>query len=86
MTELKPINNLETRITSVCVLPKDQPLFAEMATRIEIVDEGAGEFVVVSQSGRIEDDIRIDPVEWPSLKQAVEFMLGQIRDLKQSQS
>ena len=34
------------------VVPVGQPLFSEMATTITIVDEAAGEYVEVCQSGR----------------------------------
>jgi len=37
----------ETRVTAITVCRNGDPLFSESATLIEIVDEAAGEFVVV---------------------------------------
>ena len=63
-----------TRTTQLTVLPKCDPTYSERATTITIIDEAAGEYVEVSQSGR--DDggkICIDPEEWPSLRGAIGF-------------
>lgn len=55
------------------VLPEGEPMFSEMATTIELDDEGAGLFVVVSQSGKDEaGKISICPEEWPLIRDAIE--------------
>jgi hypothetical protein len=54
-----------------CVAPEKEPQFSEMATIVTLEDEAAGEFVKVeqpSQSGAI----RIDPQEWPAIRDAIE--------------
>lgn len=45
----------------------------ETATRIEIVDDGGGPYLEVSQDNGA---VRIDPDEWPSIKQAIDRMIG----------
>ena len=61
---------------SVIVKSVDQPIFSELATTVTRVDEGAGMFVEVEQSGRTDlGKIAIDPAEWPVLRQAIDEML-----------
>jgi hypothetical protein len=70
----------ETRTTKVTVLPKGEALFHEGATEITIVDEAAGEYLEVSQcSDSHEGKIKIDRVEWPTLKAAIERMMKECR-------
>ena len=69
-----------SRITKVTVIPEGEPLFSEMATEVEIVDEAGGEFIKVSQChSRVGDDARgeicIAPEEWPTLKLAIDEMI-----------
>ena len=52
------------------VKPINEPLFSEMATRVEIVDEAGGEFLEITD-GR-QQKTQIDPAEWPELKRAIE--------------
>lgn len=69
-----------TRTTQLTVLPKCDPTYSERATTITIIDEAAGEYVEVSQSGR--DDggkICIDPEEWPSLRGAIDWLIDDCR-------
>lgn len=71
------------RITSLTVLPVDEPLFSEMATTVTIVDEAGGEFVEVSQSGRADlGKIAINPEEWPELRGAISTLISQCREDK----
>lgn len=74
---------LKTRVTQLVVVPKGEPLFSEMATTIEITDEaGGGEFVLVSQVGRVDvGKITINPEEWPALRAAINRLVRQCRDL-----
>lgn len=70
----------ETRTLSILVAPKDQPTFSEYATEIKIVDEAAGEFLEVSQTGRTDlGKIAINPEEWPTLRDAIDRMIKQCR-------
>jgi hypothetical protein len=67
----------ETRILALVVLPEGDGILYERATRIEIDDEGAGEFVTLEQS---EDrKIRIDPDEWPEMRAAIDRMIEECR-------
>ena len=74
---------LETRITRLTITPEDEPIFSERATHIEIVDEAAGEYLVITQEqGNINNDnrsIAIDASEWETIKSAIEQMLTIIR-------
>jgi hypothetical protein len=67
---------MEVRPLALIVLPQGEPIFHERATRIEIEDEAAGEYVVLRQQG---GKIRIDPVEWPKLRAAINRMIRQCR-------
>jgi hypothetical protein len=71
----------ETRTLSVIVVAKGKPIFSEMATRVEIVDEAGGEYVEVSQQGRVDlGKIAINPEEWPMLREVIDTMVSQCRD------
>jgi len=74
--------NYETRVTRITVAPKNERIFSEMATHVEIADEAAGEFIVIRQSiGRPEEgEVRIEPEEWPSIRDAVDMMIKNIRN------
>lgn len=68
------------RTIAVMVGRETDDLFSEMVTRVEVVNEGAGEFVTVSQNGR--DDvgkISIGPEEWPELCRAIGTMIATCR-------
>ena len=68
----------EARIVAITVAPKGEGVLSEQATRIEYIDEGAGEFVEVSQV--IGGKIGIDPKEWPHIRDAIDKMIGGCRD------
>ena len=73
----------DVRIIELIVIPKGQPTFSEMATRISIDDEAAGEFVKVSQEGGHTDVAKwivIDPSEWPVIRDAIQFMFDQCKE------
>lgn len=70
----------ETRVTKLTVNRAGDPIFSEMATCIEIVDEAAGEFVTVSQEGRRDlGKIAIEAKEWPELRAAIDRMISECR-------
>jgi hypothetical protein len=72
----------DVRIMELIVMPKGQPTFSEMSTRISIDDEAAGEFVKVSQCSsrtKLSQSIAIDPGEWPQLRECIDYMIGQCR-------
>ena len=68
--------NVETRTLALVVLPDGEPIFHERATRVEIDDEGAGEFLVLHQ---YEGKMKIDPSEWPALRAAIDRMVAECR-------
>jgi hypothetical protein len=71
----------EIRTLSLYVAPKDQPVYSELGTTITIVDEAAGEFVEVSQSGRTDlGKIAISPREWPAVREAIDTAIGNCRE------
>lgn len=72
---------METRITSLIVLPEGEPIFSERATIVRIEDEAGGEYIVVSQDsipGR--GNVAINPEEWPDIRDAIERMMKECRD------
>lgn len=74
----------ETRTTKVVIVPKGEPLFNQEATEIEIVDEAAGEFVEVRQcSDQYDGKIGITAEEWPTIRKAIDDMLGRCRSLEE---
>ena len=66
----------ETRVTKLTITPKGEPIFAEMATDVYIEDEAAGEFVIIEQHSEGYGKVAIDPEEWPTIRDAVEKMIG----------
>jgi hypothetical protein len=70
----------ETRTLSLIVVAKGHPIFSETATNVEIVDDAGGEYVEVSQHGRLDlGKIAINPEEWPMLREAIDSMVEQCR-------
>lgn len=71
----------ELRQTKWIVLPKGEPVFCEGATEVEIIDEAGGEFVVVTQvhTNYSENKLRIDPKEWPLIREAIDLAFNNIK-------
>lgn len=64
------------RLTAITVAPVGQATYTE----IRICDEAAGEFVLVSQHGRIDiGKIMITPKEWPTIRWAIDRMIEEGR-------
>lgn len=59
--------------------PKDEPIFSETSTDIEIVDEAGGEFVEVHQHHDGYGKIGITPDEWPTLRKAIDHAVRQCK-------
>jgi len=77
-TRIQP-GELEARTTKVTIIPYGDPLFHERATSIEIVDEAAGEYLVIRQCKDALKEFEIDRVEWPILKKTIDDMIEQCR-------
>lgn len=71
----------EVRETRLTVVTEGGSIIEETATTVEIDDEGAGEFVAVSQClpGAAGKTL-IDPKEWPALRGAIDRMIKACRD------
>ena len=65
----------ETIISVYTILPIGQSIYSEMATTVELDDEGAGLFVAVKQAGRTDSSITFDNEEWPQVKRAIDLLL-----------
>lgn len=75
----------ETRVTRLTVVPQGEPIYGELATHVEIVDEAAGEFVEISKTTLVgREVVGIDPVEWPALRDAIQKMISECRSKEQS--
>ena len=68
----------EIRTTRIHIVPENEPIFCEQAIIIEIEDEAAGEFLVMSQPSNEREyagKVTIDAENWPSIKNAIETLL-----------
>ena len=70
-------------------MPDEEPIFSETATHIEIEDDGAGEYLrITQQSGSTdvkEQSIMVTPEEWPHVRQAVETLIEGIHSWENDQ-
>ena len=72
----------QPRVTRIAVGPQDEPLFSEMVTTVEIVDEAGGEFVeVIQHGGEGIGKIQISPEDWPALRAAINRLVRECRDV-----
>ena len=69
----------ETRTTRITVVETGKELYSELATTIEIDDESGGEYVKVTQDRMVTPGIAIDPQEWPTIRAAIDKMVGECR-------
>ena len=69
----------ETIVTMRTVTPKGEGTLTEFATEIQVVDEGGGEFLKISQFKKDDNSIVIGPDEWPHIHAAIELMFAQIK-------
>lgn len=69
----------EIRTTRIAIVPEGEPIFHARAWSIEIDDEGAGEYLRVRSTDDESKEIRIDPSEWPHLREAVDSMAARCR-------
>lgn len=75
-TEMK----YEARITDIAVVLTGEPIWSEFSTTVSITDEGAGEFVSVSQSNKDNTNkISFDAEEWPILRSTINRMIRSCR-------
>jgi hypothetical protein len=70
---------MKIRVTQLTVVADDKPIFDESATQVEITDEGAGEFVLVKQTGSGEGEVRIGSSEWDRVREAIDQMIRECK-------
>ena len=71
-----------SRVTRITIAPENAPIFDDLATHVEILDEAAGEYLKIIQHGMDAQngEIAIDPDAWPILKIAIEEMMKSLRE------
>ena len=65
--------NYITRTIKWAIMPKNEPIFSDRTTEIEIEDEGGGEFVVISQNQEGYGKVAFDAGEWPFIRAAIDL-------------
>ena len=75
----KGVGHYDIRLTSLVVVPHDQPSWSEAAITVSLVDDGGGEFLEVSQSDGKPGTLRIDPDEWSTLRKTIGYMMRKAR-------
>ena len=63
--------NYVQRLTGVAIAPEGRAPDSEGETKISVVYEG-GAFIAINQD---DQEVRIDPEEWPLVRNAIEQML-----------
>ena len=69
----------EVITTSVVVLPKGKSIYDDGGTTISIEDEGAGEFVHITQPS-LRGGFSATPAEWETIKAAINVMIENLRE------
>lgn len=62
---------METRAIKWHVGPPNEPMYKERGFAVEVMDEGSGEFVCVTDNRSEGGSVRIDPAEWSDLRYAI---------------
>ena len=76
------MTELISRVLTMAVLPKGDPIFSERCTEVKIIDESGGEFIEVAQNGNVElGKIQISPEEWPALRWVIDQMIVECRNV-----
>lgn len=68
---------MELRVTSITVCRPGETVDAVGATTVSIVEEGAGEFLLITRFG--DGKIAINPSEWPTIREAIDRMVKECR-------
>jgi hypothetical protein len=69
------------RITAMTVLQDGETLTSETATLISIVDDGAGEYLSISQSRfNGANEINVDPEEWMELRSSIDQLFAEMKE------
>jgi len=67
----------QSRVLDMVLLPEGKRVFDVGVINVEVTDEGAGEFLtVIQQTVDGQQEIKIDPEEWPHLKEMIDLMIS----------
>ena len=66
------MSEYERIVSAVMIKPVGSAIYAEGTTTVEVMDEGAGAYVVVSQE---EGKVGITAEEWPMIRSAIDDLL-----------
>jgi hypothetical protein len=70
----------ETLITVITIVPEGKELFCKEARKVEIIDDGQGEIVVVCHPNiQLSARLEIKPQDWPDLRDAIERLVNRCR-------
>ncbi len=69
-----------TRTLKTVVMPEGDEIISENALTVEIINEGAGEFVELSSQHPECGPIRIDPDEWEAVKAEIDRTFNAIKN------
>jgi hypothetical protein len=70
----------ECRATQYSISREGEPIYSEGTIRIDIDDEGAGEFIVLTQEATsARGGVAIDPDEWPLVRKAIDKLVKRCR-------
>lgn len=74
---------ITTRSVKWIVGAVDESVHSDALTSVEILDEGAGEFVQISQcdEDRADEKIKISPEEWPELRNAIDQAIKMCKEM-----
>lgn len=68
----------EIRIGSLFILQKGRAQFEEGGIIVSIVDDASGEYVTIGNA-ESKHPVGFDPIEWPVIKEAIDFMVSHCR-------
>lgn len=70
---------MRTRPIAWVIVPDGEPIFSERATRIEIVDDAAGEFIRITQDNPNQTDgVNFDVEEWQRISSTISNAINEI--------
>ena len=75
------MSDQSARCVAWVVGPKSEPTFSEMCVKVEIDDESAGEFVVLTGQHSEGGKVMISPEEWPVLRKTIDAAIKECRDV-----
>lgn len=68
------------RPVKMIVCKEEDPMFAEGNYSVEIVDEGAGEFISLRELTDEEGEVGIEKKDWPKLRETLDIMFNNVKE------